>query len=130
MQSSPISTIRQVLTLPVIVIAMGYFVDIYDLILFGVVRVASLSELGLNAEEITTWGSTILNMQMGGMLIGGILWGILGDKKGRLSVLFASIILYSIANFLNAFVTTVCTVTFYRRYWSRWRTGCGSDTGC
>ena len=102
-----LSTIRQVLTLPVIVIAMGYFVDIYDLILFGVVRVASLSELGLNADEITTWGSTILNMQMGGMLIGGILWGILGDKKGRLSVLFASIILYSVANFLNAFVTNV-----------------------
>jgi MFS family permease len=107
MSSSTLSTIRQVLTLPVIVIAMGYFVDIYDLILFGVVRVASLTELGLNADEITTWGSTILNMQMGGMLIGGILWGILGDKKGRLSVLFASIILYSIANFLNAFVTNV-----------------------
>lgn len=107
MPSSTLSTIRQVLTLPVIVIAMGYFVDIYDLILFGVVRVASLSELGLNADEITTWGSTILNMQMGGMLIGGILWGMLGDKKGRLSVLFASIILYSVANFLNAFVTNV-----------------------
>ena len=107
MPPSTLSTIRQVLTLPVIVIAMGYFVDIYDLILFGVVRVASLSELGLNSDEITTWGSTILNMQMGGMLIGGILWGILGDKKGRLSVLFASIILYSVANFLNAFVTNV-----------------------
>jgi len=101
------SVIAQVLTLPVIVIAMGYFVDIYDLILFGVVRVASLTELGLNSEEITSWGATILNMQMGGMLIGGIIWGILGDKKGRLSVLFASIILYSVANFLNAFVTNV-----------------------
>ncbi len=105
--SSSLSTLRQVLTLPVIVIAMGYFVDIYDLILFGVVRVSSLSELGLNASEITSWGTTILNMQMGGMLIGGILWGILGDKKGRLSVLFASIVLYSVANFLNAFVTNV-----------------------
>lgn len=107
MVSSRFSTISQVLTLPVIVIAMGYFVDIYDLILFGVVRVASLSELGLTGDEITAWGSTILNMQMAGMLIGGILWGILGDKKGRLSVLFASIILYSVANFLNAFVTNV-----------------------
>lgn len=107
MVSSRFSTISQVLTLPVIVIAMGYFVDIYDLILFGVVRVASLSELGLTGDEITSWGSTILNMQMAGMLIGGILWGILGDKKGRLSVLFASIILYSVANFLNAFVTNV-----------------------
>ena len=98
---------RQVLTIPVIVIAMGYFVDIYDLILFGVVRVESLTELGLDKEGITLWGSIILNAQMAGMLIGGILWGILGDKKGRLSVLFASIILYSIANFLNAFVTDV-----------------------
>ncbi len=101
------STARQILTLPVIVIAMGYFVDIYDLILFGVVRVQSLSELGLTKEEITTWGSMILNAQMAGMLLGGILWGMLGDKKGRLSVLFASIILYSVANFLNAFVTNV-----------------------
>lgn len=107
MPSSSLSIIRQVLTLPVIVIAMGYFVDIYDLILFGVVRVASLTELGLNPEQVTSWGTTILNMQMGGMLIGGILWGMLGDKKGRLSVLFASIILYSVANFLNAFVTNV-----------------------
>ena len=102
-----ISTLRQVLTLPVIVIAMGYFVDIYDLILFGVVRVESLTELGLDKEGITYWGSIILNAQMAGMLIGGILWGILGDKKGRLSVLFASIILYSVANLLNAFVTDV-----------------------
>jgi MFS transporter, putative metabolite:H+ symporter len=107
MPTTSLSILRQVLTLPVIVIAMGYFVDIYDLILFGVVRVASLCELGLNGDQITSWGSIILNMQMGGMLIGGILWGILGDKKGRLSVLFASIILYSIANFLNAFVTNV-----------------------
>jgi MFS family permease len=101
------NTLRQVLTLPVIVIAMGYFVDIYDLILFGVVRVESLTELGLDKEGITYWGSIILNAQMAGMLIGGILWGILGDKKGRLSVLFASIILYSVANLLNAFVTDV-----------------------
>lgn len=101
------SVIRQVLTLPVIVIAMGYFVDIYDLILFGVVRVESLTELGLDKEGITYWGSIILNAQMAGMLIGGILWGIMGDKKGRLSVLFASIILYSVANLLNAFVTNV-----------------------
>lgn len=101
------SVLRQVLTLPVIVIAMGYFVDIYDLILFGVVRVQSLTELGLDKEAITIWGSIILNAQMFGMLIGGIIWGMLGDKKGRLSVLFASIILYSVANFLNAFVSNV-----------------------
>lgn len=108
------SALRQILTLPVIVIAMGYFVDIYDLVLFGVVRVQSLTELGLDKEAITTWGSIILNAQMFGMLIGGILWGILGDKKGRLSVLFTSIILYSIANFLNAFVTNVEQYTILR----------------
>jgi len=102
-----IDTLKQVLTLPVIVIAMGYFVDIYDLILFGVVRVESLTELGLDKEAITYWGSIILNAQMAGMLIGGILWGILGDKRGRLSVLFASIVLYSVANLLNAFVSSV-----------------------
>ncbi|MDD2265694.1 MFS transporter [Sulfuricurvum sp.] len=107
MTDSRLSIVRQVLILPVIVIAMGYFVDIYDLILFGVVRVASLQELGLSGDAVTSWGSIILNMQMGGMLIGGILWGILGDKRGRLSVLFASIILYSLANLLNAFVTNV-----------------------
>lgn len=101
------SILKQVLVMPVIVIAMGYFVDIYDLIVFGVVRVSSLSELGLSGDAITSWGSVILNMQMGGMLLGGILWGILGDKRGRLSVLFASIILYSLANLLNAFVTNV-----------------------
>ena len=107
MKSSRLSVIKQVLILPVIVIAMGYFVDIYDLIIFGVVRVASLQELGLSGGSVTSWGSIILNMQMGGMLIGGILWGILGDKRGRLSVLFASIILYSLANLLNAFVVYV-----------------------
>ena len=108
------STLRQVLTLPVIVIAMGYFLHIYDLILFGVVRVESLTELGLDKDGITLWGSIILNAQMAGMLIGGILWGILGDKKGRLSVLFASIILYSVANTLNAFVTNVEQYAFLR----------------
>lgn len=108
------SVLKQVLTLPVIVIAMGYFVDIYDLILFGVVRVESLTELGLDKEGITLWGSYILNAQMAGMLIGGILWGILGDKRGRLSVLFASIILYSVANLLNAFVTNVEQYTLLR----------------
>lgn len=102
-----IKTFREVLVLPVVVIAMGYFVDIYDLILFGVVRIKSLTELGLDEAGVMHWGSIILNAQMFGMLIGGILWGIIGDKKGRMSVLFASIIMYSVANTLNAFVTSV-----------------------
>lgn len=109
-----IKTMREVLVLPVIVIAMGYFVDIYDLILFGVVRVQSLKELGLDEAGIMHWGSIILNAQMFGMLIGGILWGIMGDKKGRMSVLFASIIMYSVANTLNAFVTSVEQYAFLR----------------
>jgi len=91
----------------VIVAALGYFVDIYDLILFSVVRVPSLTSLGLSPEQITSQGLFLLNMQMAGTLIGGLFWGILGDKKGRISTLFGSILLYSIANTLNAFVVSV-----------------------
>ncbi|MFD1875599.1 MFS transporter [Hymenobacter bucti] len=92
----------------VVVAALGYFVDIYDLILFSIVRVASLNELGVTAStELTNQGLFLINMQMGGMLLGGILWGILGDKKGRLSVLFGSILLYSLANLANGFAQTV-----------------------
>lgn len=92
------------LNLTVIVAALGYFVDIYDLILFGIVRTPSLVALGYSGAALTTQAVFLFNMQMGGMLIGGILWGILGDKKGRLRVLFGSILLYSVANVLNGFV--------------------------
>lgn len=91
----------------VIVSALGYFVDIYDLVLFSIVRVASLKELGHAGPALFKHGMLLINMQMAGMLIGGILWGILGDKKGRISVLFGSILLYSLANIANGFVTTV-----------------------
>jgi MFS family permease len=92
----------------VIVAALGYFVDIYDLILFSIVRVRSLNELGITAKDaVTSQGIFLINMQMGGMLLGGILWGILGDKRGRLSVLFGSILLYSLANIANGFVQTL-----------------------
>lgn len=91
----------------VIVSALGYFVDIYDLLLFSIIRVQSLKDLGLSAEEITDKGLLLINLQMVGMLVGGVFFGILGDKKGRLSILFGSILLYSIANLLNAFVQTV-----------------------
>ncbi len=100
----PKSTIQHLFSIPVIVAALGYFVDIYDLLLFGIVRVPSLKDLGLNKEQISTIGTEILNWQMGGLLIGGILWGVLGDKKGRLSVLFGSIITYSLANIACGFV--------------------------
>lgn len=98
----------------IIVAALGYFVDIYDLVLFGMERVASLQEIlkdvYTNPEErnnqVATIGSSLLSYQMIGMLIGGIFWGVLGDKKGRLSVLFGSIVVYSLANIANGFVTT------------------------
>jgi len=90
----------------VIVSSLGYFVDIYDLILFGIVRVPSLKALGISGEGLITTGLFLLQVQMAGMLIGGIVFGIWGDKKGRLSVLFGSIALYSVANIANAFVTS------------------------
>lgn len=91
----------------VIVAALGYFVDIYDLILFSIVRISSLKSLGVSGDALLSDGVMLLNMQMAGMLIGGILWGILGDKRGRISVLFGSIIMYSVANILNGFVMDV-----------------------
>jgi MFS family permease len=91
----------------VLLAALGYFVDIYDLILFSIVRVASLKGLGVPDAELLSTGLRLINMQMGGMLIGGVFWGILGDKKGRLSVLFGSIALYSAANIANGFVHTI-----------------------
>src|ERR1044071_8174402 len=93
--------------LAVIVSALGFFVDVYDLLLFGIVRKPSLAALGLTPEQILTEGEFIISIQMIGMLIGGVLWGVIGDKKGRLSVLFGSILLYSIANILNGMVNTI-----------------------
>jgi MFS family permease len=98
----------------VIVAALGYFVDIYDLILFGVVRKPSLTSLGITGDLQFSIGVELLNWQMGGMLIGGILWGVLGDKKGRIKVLFGSIFLYSVANIANGFVQDITTCSFLR----------------
>ncbi|HWK04425.1 MAG TPA: MFS transporter [Puia sp.] len=93
--------------LAVIVGALGYFVDVYDLLLFSIIRIPSLKSLGLSASEVDKQGSSIISIQMIGLLLGGILWGVLGDKKGRLRVLFASIILYSLGSIANGFVHTV-----------------------
>src|SRR5215212_9249316 len=93
-----------IFSIPVIVGALGYFVDIYDLLLFGIIRKQSLMDLGLNAAQVTTVGEDIISVQMVGLLIGGIIWGGMGDKRGRLSVLFGSIILYSLANIANGLV--------------------------
>ena len=100
----------------VIVAALGYFVDIYDLVLFNVVKKASLEQIlvGATPEVIKSTGLQLFNMQMIGMLVGGILWGVWGDKKGRLSVLFGSILLYSSANIINAFVTDITTYGIVR----------------
>jgi MFS transporter, putative metabolite:H+ symporter len=96
-----------IMSIAVIVAALGYFVDIYDLLLFSIIRVPSLQSFGLSKEQITTNGEGIIMWQMAGLLIGGIIWGIMGDKKGRLSVLFGSIVLYSLANIANGFVENV-----------------------
>lgn len=102
------------LSLPVIVAALGFFVDVFDLLLFGIVRKPSLRELGLSDEAILSEGELLLSVQMIGMMLGGIVWGILGDKKGRLKVLFGSILLYSIANIANGFVQTTGQYTVIR----------------
>lgn len=95
------------LALTIIIAALGYFVDIYDLVLFSVVRLASLRDLGLSGDDLTTTGAFLLNMQLLGFLVGGLIWGIMGDRIGRKKVLFGSILLYSLANISNAFVTSV-----------------------
>jgi MFS family permease len=114
-QSSGILSNKNALLL-VTVAALGYFVDIYDLVLFNVVKKESLQQImvGASAETIKSTGMYLFNCQMIGMLIGGILWGMLGDKKGRLSVLFGSILLYSVANIINAFVVDVNTYAVVR----------------
>lgn len=99
---------RKLFNIIVIVASLGYFVDIYDLIIFGIVKNPSLSDLGLtDSMDLFNTGNFILSMQMAGMLVGGIVWGILGDKKGRLSILFMTILLYSLANIANGFITSV-----------------------
>ena len=101
------SLLSQLMQVPVIVAALGYLVDMYDLFLFSVVRVPSLKALNVPDDQLLTEGITLLNYQMAGMLIGGVLWGVIADKKGRLSVLFGSIIMYSLANIGNGFVTSL-----------------------
>jgi MFS transporter, putative metabolite:H+ symporter len=101
----------------VLVAALGYFVDIFDLQLFNVIGKQSLGEKGLNLspEQIDYYYDYVLfNFQMGGMLLGGLLWGIMGDKLGRKSTLFGSIMIYSLANFANGFVTDTTTYSILR----------------
>ena len=98
----------QALNLTVLVAGLGYFVDMFDITIFGVVRVASLKALGLSSpQELLDAGIYIYNVGIYGLMLGGIIWGITGDKKGRLSVLFGSILLYSLGNIFNAFVKDI-----------------------
>ena len=98
----------------VLIGALGYFVDIYDLLLFSIVRTKSLADLGVPPADSLTVGLALLSWQMWGLLGGGLLWGVLGDKRGRVSVLFGSILLYSTANIANAFVSTLGQYEFWR----------------
>jgi MFS transporter, putative metabolite:H+ symporter len=102
----PAVHMRTIFSVPVIVAALGYFVDIYDLVLFSIVRVPSLKALGFSGQDLIDNGVFLLNMQMAGMLIGGILWGVLGDRRGRLKIMFGSIFLYSIANMANGMASS------------------------
>lgn len=110
---SPSGTKKNV-TFLILVASLGYFVDMYDLVLFSVIRVASLKGIGVADADLLSVGVTLINSQMIGMLVGGLLWGIWGDKKGRLQVLFGSILMYSIANIANGFVTDVTTYAIIR----------------
>ena len=103
-----------IFSLAVLVSALGFFVDVYDLLLFAIIRKPSLAAIGLNDDQILLKGESLISIQMMGMLVGGIVFGILGDKKGRLKVLFGSILLYSIANILNGFVRNVDQYMFLR----------------
>jgi len=98
------SSVRTVLNSAVVVAALGYFVDIYDLILFNIVRIPSLTSMGVSGDALISEGLAIINWQMIGMLLGGIAFGIVGDKLGRLQILFGSISLYSLATIANGFV--------------------------
>ena len=100
--------------LAILVAALGYFVDIYDLLLFSIVRISSLKDIGVPVEMTQEIGARILNFQMFGMLLGGVFWGVLGDKRGRLSVLLGSIVMYSLANIANGFVQTVTQYEWLR----------------
>jgi MFS transporter, putative metabolite:H+ symporter len=103
-----------IFSVPVIVGALGFFVDIYDLLLFAIVRIQSFEDLGVAADQMKNKGETVIIWQMLGLVIGGLIWGVLGDKKGRKSVLFGSILLYSLATIANGFVNDINQYTWLR----------------
>lgn len=126
------TTTQKILNINVIVAALGYFVDIYDLLLFGIVRVVSLKSIGIPDDQLLDKGVLLINSQMAGMLVGGILWGVLGDRKGRVAVLFGSIAMYSLANMANAFVGSFGSFAFEAYFILRFIAGIGlaGELGC
>lgn len=106
--------LRPLFALPVIVSALGFFVDVYDMVIFSIVRVPSLQSFHLSEAAISTAGTFILNCQQAGLMVGGFLWGTLGDKRGRMSVLFGSIVTYSLTNIACGFVQDVNTYALLR----------------
>jgi len=108
------NNLKQLFSVPVIVAALGYFVDIYDLLLFSIVRISSLKSMGVAELDMMKTGEFLIQVQMAGLFVGGIIWGIMGDKRGRLSVLFGSILLYSLANIANGFAVTVTQYAILR----------------
>lgn len=107
-------TQRKNIVLLILAASLGYFVDIYDLLLFSIVRVKSLQDIGIPVKDMREMGEYVLNMQMGGLLLGGLVWGVMGDRYGRIKVLFGSILLYSVANIMNGFVHDINTYAFIR----------------
>ena len=105
---------RSRMKLTILVATLGYFVDLFDLILFVLVRSPSLKDLHVPSRELLSTGALLLNMQMAGLLIGGVFWGVLGDRRGRLSVLLGSIVLYSVANIANAAADSVTSYAIWR----------------
>lgn len=103
-----------IFSLPVIVGSLGFFVDIFDLQVFAITRIASFKELNIQGDALQSVGENVINWQMAGLVLGGILWGVLGDKKGRKSVLFGSILMYSLATIANGFVQDITTYTILR----------------
>ena len=123
---------QSVFNLAVIVASLGYFVDMYDLLLFTIVKRPSLLAVGSTDGTILPDSILVMNWQMIGLLLGGIIWGVIGDKKGRLNILFGSIILYSIANFchgLHSYRRPVCNISIFSGDWVGWRIGCRCYSG-
>jgi putative MFS transporter len=114
MNERSLSASNKIPVVAIIIASLGYFVDIYDLLLFSIIRVPSLKSFGLTEAQITEKGIFLLNVQMAGLMLGGVCWGILGDKKGRLQVLFGSILIYSIANIANGFAGNITTYAICR----------------